>query len=530
MTMSEKLTAIAENVPKVYEAGQKSMVDESKIIEKTVTGSAISLDDVSEVPHEVSVQLSRHTGNLFDKNNGIIIDGYVGDTISVAAGSFKTVAIPCTPNTTYTVHKTVGERFIVGTTTVYPAQGVAVYDRINDYKAESITITTGADAKYLVAYVWNVSNDTGITADAMVDSVQIHVNNIADFSGVTVNVARNYFNVNLINPTANIINNGNGSFTISGIYAANTLKTLHQLAPELVVGDMVTLSAESNAENKASNQVLNRIYLSGAEYTWYFEQSVEITQALLDSRVMFYGTKEADGTLTDAYIKNIVMYKDGGMVSYTPVDGIAIVKSRSPLMNIYTDTLGIDITATYHKSWGMQTEYDKFWDAYQQNGSLTDYSFAFGGKSVNDDWYNPKYPIIATSNTNTFRNCAITDTKVDIDVRGSNGTYVFNNAEKLVTVRKLIVDEITVYTGWFAYCSALVEIRFEGVIGQSLDIHWSKKLSAESLNNIVTHTSTTATITLTLPTTAEATYNAKYGSGAWATLIATRSNVTFAYA
>ena len=165
---------------------------------------------------------------------------------------------------------------------------------------------------------------------------------------------------------------------------------------------------------------------------------------------------------------------------------------------------------------GRMAEYDRFWDAYQNNGTLTNYSFAFGGASVNDAWYNPKYPIIATSSTNMFRNCVITDTKVDIDVRGSNGTYVFNNAEKLVNVRKLIVDEVTVFTGWFAYCSALEEIRFEGVIGKSLDIHWSKKLSWESIDSIVNNLSTSVSgVTITLPTTTEATYNAHYGSGMW---------------
>jgi hypothetical protein len=149
---------------------------------------------------------------------------------------------------------------------------------------------------------------------------------------------------------------------------------------------------------------------------------------------------------------------------------------------------------------GQKAEYDRFWDAYQNNGTLTNYSFAFGGASVNDAWYNPKYPIIATSSTNMFRNCAITDTKVDIDVRGSNGTYVFNNAEKLVTVRKLIVDEDTVFTGWFAYCKALEEIRFEGVIGKSLDIHWTTKLSYDSVANIFGHLGGTTSATLTLPT------------------------------
>lgn len=62
MSIADKLLAIAENVPKVYEAGQKSVVDESKIIEKSESGvGTLVLDDVSEFPHDVEVVLSSDT-------------------------------------------------------------------------------------------------------------------------------------------------------------------------------------------------------------------------------------------------------------------------------------------------------------------------------------------------------------------------------------------------------------------------------------------------------------------------------------
>lgn len=59
MSIAEKLQTIAENEQRVYEAGQKSMVDESKIIERTATGSGeLLVEDVSEIPHDCSLQLS----------------------------------------------------------------------------------------------------------------------------------------------------------------------------------------------------------------------------------------------------------------------------------------------------------------------------------------------------------------------------------------------------------------------------------------------------------------------------------------
>lgn len=54
MSIADKLTTIAENMDKVYEAGKASMVDEEKIMEKTVSGvGSLLLSDVSEVPHKV---------------------------------------------------------------------------------------------------------------------------------------------------------------------------------------------------------------------------------------------------------------------------------------------------------------------------------------------------------------------------------------------------------------------------------------------------------------------------------------------
>lgn len=110
--------------------------------------------------------------NLFDKNGSNILNAYLrtDDVASLATG--KTVYIKCKPNTTYTVSKTAGQRFVVAYTKEIPANLVPIYGRVNDFTASSITITTGTDAEYLVAFVYNSSVDTG-TAEEMLASVQI---------------------------------------------------------------------------------------------------------------------------------------------------------------------------------------------------------------------------------------------------------------------------------------------------------------------------------------------------------------------
>ena len=46
-------------------------------------------------------------------------------------------------------------------------------EKVINYNASSITITTGLTAKYLVAYIYNAEQDAPITADEIIASVQI---------------------------------------------------------------------------------------------------------------------------------------------------------------------------------------------------------------------------------------------------------------------------------------------------------------------------------------------------------------------
>ena len=151
---------------------------------------------------------------------------------------------------------------------------------------------------------------------------------------------------------------------------------------------------------------------------------------------------------------------------------------------------------------GKQSEYDRFWDNYQQNGERINYSRAFGGTCWSDETYNPKYPITATEGgAYLFYGSLITDTKVDIDIGSSSSaaTYRFYNAEKLVTIRKLIVKEGAGYTSCFIGCAALENITIEGVIGKNFDISDSPKLTHESLMSIIDHLKDTkSTLTLTI--------------------------------
>ena len=117
-TTQEKLTAIAENRPKIYEngrndgirVGREEFVSKSKYIPKQATGKVISLNDVSEVYHKVKVygdgEVDVYGKNLFD---GVLEIGAIysdtGENVTTTASTRTVNYIPILPNTTYTISR-----------------------------------------------------------------------------------------------------------------------------------------------------------------------------------------------------------------------------------------------------------------------------------------------------------------------------------------------------------------------------------------------------------------------------------------
>jgi hypothetical protein len=105
----------------------------------------------------------------------------------------------------------------------------------------------------------------------------------------------------------------------------------------------------------------------------------------------------------------------------------------------------------------------------------------------------------------------------------------FLGCRKLETIKGLNVHEGTIFNtsnsnGAFNICDALVNLTFANgsVIGKSLDIHWSIKLSMESVQNIFSCLGGTTASTLTLP--------ASHNDGRYDSLIASKpSNWTVSF-
>ena len=201
----------------------------------------------------------------------------------------------------------------------------------------------------------------------------------------------------------------------------------------------------------------------------------------------------------------------------------------------------------------------------QKGGTNTEYREMFAGRGWTNDDFKPIYDMVPIYCSRMFAFSGITNLKallekqgVTLDLRNvatnqliqmftsslitdigildvSNTAHLhnfFQDAAQLVNVEKVILSSEgnQTFTQAFGQCRSLVEIRFEGVIGQSISFQQSSKLSADSLESIVTHLSSTSTgQTITLPSTARSNYDAVKGEGAWNTLITPITNWTFAY-
>ncbi len=140
---------------------------------------------------------------------------------------------------------------------------------------------------------------------------------------------------------------------------------------------------------------------------------------------------------------------------------------------------------------GQQAEYDRFWNAFQNNGNRTIYSYAFYGTQ---GWkyatFNPKYPIRIVNAEYMLYNSQITQIPVDIvlaeDASLTPNARVFYNCTQLKTIKKIVMVEHVNASSWFYNCKALENITFEGVIGKNIDFSYSP-LTSQSMLSVIEH-------------------------------------------
>lgn len=135
---------------------------------------------------------------------------------------------------------------------------------------------------------------------------------------------------------------------------------------------------------------------------------------------------------------------------------------------------------------GKQTEYDRFWDNYQDNGNRTNYVYAFA-RLWPVECYDPKYPITCTGKGGDmifYNNTNIIDTKVPITLDTSaNQTLFWCTALKKTHI---IVNKDTKFNLTFQKCESLEELYIYGTIGQNGFNVLQCPLDSDSVSRIAT--------------------------------------------
>ena len=207
---------------------------------------------------------------------------------------------------------------------------------------------------------------------------------------------------------------------------------------------------------------------------------------------------------------------------------------------------------------GKQAEYDRFWDAFQQNGNRTDYRYAFTAQWT-EEIFKPKYPIKPKGSTAyMFRYFPIADVKAhceqygividtsgstnldsifqnsaveifgDLDTRGISAvTGVLYQASTLRTIRLILKDDGSqTFDRCFTQASKLENLEIVGKIGSNFDLSPCTKLTRASIDSVILALSTNLTSVQTLTLSATAVNNA-FTTEEWNTLVGLLSSMNW---
>ena len=135
---------------------------------------------------------------------------------------------------------------------------------------------------------------------------------------------------------------------------------------------------------------------------------------------------------------------------------------------------------------GKIAERDAFWDAYQQNGNRTGYTYAFYGKGWKDENYAPQHPIHTSGAfTQMYAYSSITDTLVPLRFGLHASTQVFRDSA-IKNIPSLTVASGQTFSNWFANCHDLENVTFvDCEIEQNISFSNSKKLTHDCLVHIL---------------------------------------------
>ena len=174
---TEKITSILNQVKLQIEQGNQATTYEA-FIPNTINVNNEKYTDTINVGTEINNKNRvnvLYSHNLFDKNNINVLNAYIGTANGTIASlnNGRTIWIPIKANTTYTISKLKSAKFVIATYTTQPAINVSGTNVVYNNDATSLTITSGANDKYLAVWLFNGDVDT-LTYQQIIDSLMIN--------------------------------------------------------------------------------------------------------------------------------------------------------------------------------------------------------------------------------------------------------------------------------------------------------------------------------------------------------------------
>ena len=211
---------------------------------------------------------------------------------------------------------------------------------------------------------------------------------------------------------------------------------------------------------------------------------------------------------------------------------------------------------------GKKSEYDAFWDAYQNKGSRNNYSTAFGANGWTKKTFRPKYDLTVNDGYMMFRHHNRGEEAYDLAewletlgiklslTYASQYLFMYANVSRIpsldfsvglramqstfagcmvITIDEIKVAANTTYEGAFVNASELQNLTINGTIAKNgLDLHWSTNLSRASIESVINALSAT-TSGLSVAFSQTAVDNA-FTTDEWNAFIATKPNWTISLA
>ena len=350
------------------------------------------------------------------------------------------------------------------------------------------------------------------------------------------------FNTKAAKDGVKISNNGGISATCKNMFNNN------RCLEKVILGENFSINGDGTTTKTANYATLptpSSEYIKRANGYWYNEADEAILPANIPSCV------------ADTYCAVPFEYRDFLIVSRGAVREVADpIRSIMKETNKWSLADMIDRTnqmieanndlesMLYGNDPGnkhVDSYYDVFWDAYQDNGNRMDYGSAFG-RGWTDGNFKPKYDIRPTTANTLFANSNITDLKaildnqnvvldfsncpnchhvfqyakitkvgdIDLTAYTYSGTF-FGENYNMTDIDKIILKSDgsqPLYDGTFWGAYALVNVVIDGKIGQNCHFSQSSKLSYGSLmsiiNSLYDYSPAIASHTLTLHANAKA--------------------------